>query len=161
MTDVVHPGDPAAPAVELREVVLVDVPVALMARAQERQDGLLRELALVRGAPGSAPERLVELSALADRRYGSFTAAGSSRLEAAAREGLDHVTVAYRVPVPAGPFAAELLAVLREVDGHCRGGQLLTTPPDAELAAFRDWFLSQFVVQLRGGPSTPWGAGPP
>lgn len=143
---------------ELREVVLMDVPLALLARSQERQEGLFRELALVRdaGGSGSAPARLLELGALADRRYGEFTAASREHLQAASREGLRHTTVTYRVPASSADLATELLDVLREVDGHCRRGQLLTMPPDPQMAALHDWFLGEFIAQLRGAPPTPW-----
>lgn len=143
---------------ELREVVLVDVPLALLARSQERQEGLFRELALVRdvGGAGSAPARVLELSSLADRRYGEFTAASREHLQAASREGLRHTTVTYRVPASSADLAAELLEVLREVDDHCRRGRLLTMPPDREMTALYDWFLGQFVAQLHGAPPTPW-----
>ncbi len=124
---------------ELREVVLMDVPLALLARSQERQEGLFRELALVRdaGGSGSAPAR-------------------REHLQAASREGLRHTTVTYRVPASSADLAAEFLDVLREVDGHCRRGQLLTMPPDPQMAALHDWFLGEFIAQLRDAPPTPW-----
>lgn len=142
---------------ELREVVLVDVPLELLGRSQERQEGLLRELTLVRdaGSAGAAPARLLELSSLADQRYGEFAASSRDHLLEASRQGLRHTTVTYRVPASAGRLAADFLAVLREVDEHCRSGLLLTVPPAPDMAALRDRFLGEFPAQLAGAPPTP------
>lgn len=144
---------------ELVTVELREVPLAILARAQEHNLTLVRELALVHTADerGVAPARLLWLSQHLDQRYADFNNAPRERLQKAIEGDQSRIDVHYEVPADVAEAAVELGAALDEVDDYCRTGDLLTlvTPPEA--LAFRRWLLGEFVAQVRDGAApTPW-----
>jgi hypothetical protein len=153
--------------VELRPVVLLELPVQVWAASQEHHDELLREFALMTAGledrDGVAPPVPVRLLRLVEQLTASF--AGSSdeqrgRLFAAAARG-DEVMDAleFALPEAAGPACMQLADMLDEADDYCRAGHhLLTLATPEELRVFRSWYLGQVREQLAGAPPEPWPA---
>ena len=145
--------------VDLHDVRITDLPVAVLLRAREHHATLIRELELIAAArdPDSAPSRLRVLGDELRDRFSSFTAAQEAELDAAIQAGGGTIDLHYRLPSDVVAGAEQLLATLEEVDEFCRRGELLTllTPP--ELVAYRRWFLGEFVRQVRDGAApTMW-----
>jgi hypothetical protein len=157
-------AQPSPDHLDLGEVHLIGLPVPLWGRAQQQGDELVRELTLIASQvhdhhrPTSVPVRLVELVDALTARYGTFSAEQEARLAAAAARGEAEIDeLVFRVPPEAGVAAADLWAMLDEVDDYCRGGQhllMLATPPD--LVRFRQWYLDEFIRQLAGQPPRAW-----
>ncbi|MGZ4614330.1 MAG: hypothetical protein ACXV4A_02105 [Actinomycetes bacterium] len=154
----------AGPVVTVR---ILELPVDVFAAAQQQNDELMREFALmadglVSDDPDHAsrplPARLIAIVGAFSGSYGAFTGAPEDRLAAAVRDGeavIDELV--YEVPASAAAAATQLGALLDEADDYCRAGQhLLTLATPPELVAFRRWFLDEFEQQVAGRPPTPW-----
>lgn len=146
----------------LGHVVLAQLPLAVMARAQEHNEGLMREFALIANPhPDSlheVPARLLRIVGDLRDRYSGFTAAPTAAIEEAMARGEEEISVEYDVPVQARDAAVGYIALLDEADEYCRQGDLLTLAAPAETVAFRSWFLGEFVRQLAGEEPIPWPA---
>jgi anti-sigma B factor antagonist len=144
---------------ELCVVHLKNLPVEVLTRAQAHTQTLMRELALIHTADeqGVAPARLLWLSQQLRQRYAALNTEPRETLQRAIEGGQPRLDVRYELPEDAATAAAELGDALDEVDDYCRNGDLLTlvTPPEA--LAFRQWFLAEFVTQIREhAEPTPW-----
>jgi anti-anti-sigma factor len=144
--------------VTLREVRIVQLPVKVHRRAAEHTDAINRELSLIAVADDdSVPARLRTLSEQLTARYGGLTAAQTEQLDAAIEAGVPSIELVYKLPPDVADASEQLAAMLDEVDDYCRSGDLLSlvTPPEAK--AYRDWFLGEFVRQVRhGAEPRPW-----
>lgn len=151
----------------LHEVQLLQLPIAIHARAQEHSAELLREMYLIaqqlhgeaeRRSPATAlPTRLIELVEVLSGQFNPFTAEQDRQLQDAVARQLEEIDLVYHVPLAAAAAAARLGDMLDEADEFCRQGQhllTLATPPD--LLRYRQWFLGEFLNQLGDGPVTPW-----
>jgi hypothetical protein len=142
------------------KVRLLALPVALHMRAQQRQDGLVRELTLMtlegREDDHEVPSQVLRMSRELRERYGPAADPQQQLIEDAARRGQDVIDVDYDVPAAAGDAARAFRALLDELDAHSVAGTFLLPPPDPEITAYRRWFFDQFVVQLGGGQPTRW-----
>lgn len=149
-------------AAPLRHVVLMQLPLQVMARAEEHNEGLMREFALVANPhPDSdqeVPARLLRIVAELRDEYSGFTAASTAAIEEAKARGDKEISVEYDVPAAVGAAAAAYQVLLEEADEYCRRGDLLTLATPAEIVAFRNWFLGEFVRQIDGAEPTPWPA---
>lgn len=150
-------GGPAA----LVEVRIVDMPLDVYAEASEHSDELMREFTLIQERDledgRAVPRRLLELVDQLTATYGAFTAGQEAELRGAVERGDPTITLVYRVPASVGPACIALDRLLDEADDFCRDGQellTLATPPRA--AAFRKWFLDEFVRQADGAPPRTW-----
>ena len=151
---------------DLVEVRLLNLSLAAYRRTQEHHDELLREFALIaearRNGDESAvavadiPDRLLALIAELTARFSAFTSEPTAALRDALDRGDEHLDLVYRVPAEGGAAAEHLDRLLDEVDQFCRTGDLLTLATPADAAAFRRWFLQEFVAQTAGAPATPW-----
>lgn len=152
---------------ELHEVRLIDVPVALHARSQERTAELIREMYLIEqarhqqqeaeGPEHELPRRLMQLIDALTGQYSGFTARQDSEMVDAIGRDLVAIEQVYRVPESVGDAALRLRDMLDEVDEYCRQGQhLLTLATPPELVRYRHWYLSEFANQLAGGSPTSW-----
>jgi hypothetical protein len=142
---------------DLREVVLIGVPVALYRRAQERHEELMRELALVDlSTSGNLPRRLLDMVAELRASYGRFTEAQQGRLAQAIARGDQTIDLHFSVPASVAESAAAFLAVLDESDEFCRSGDLLALEITPPLLRLRHWYFGQFIAQIGGAPPTPW-----
>ncbi|MCU1678054.1 MAG: hypothetical protein JWM93_2812 [Frankiales bacterium] len=142
-------------------VQLVGLPLKVHARAQQHADEMTREFQLIveqdHQHAGSVPDRLLQLSTMLSSRYAGFTAEQERRIEAGIAAGevqLD--TVTFTVPADVGTAARQFGDILDEADEYCRTGQLLTLAPSPEVAAYRRWYLDNFIVQCAGAPPQPW-----
>ena len=158
---------PPVAADDLHEVRLIDVPVDLHARSQERAAELIREMYLIEQArhqevdadqPEHAlPRRLIKLIDALTGQYGGFTTQQDREMLDAISRELASIELVYRVPRAAGEAALRLSEMLDEVDKYClQGRHLLTLATPAELVRYRHWYLSEFAGQLAGGTPTPW-----
>lgn len=141
------------------EVRLLGVPVELHREARAHADALQREFDVLAssGEQPHVPGRLLQLVAELEDRYGSFSAAPASELEAAVARGDATVDLSYVVPPDIEVATRRLDALLDEADDYCRRGEhLLTLAAPPEVAAYRRWFLGQFVEQIRGAAPTSW-----
>ena len=144
----------------LVEVRLLELPVPLWARSQERSEALMREFALLTQDPQAVPSRLLEIVRRVRAQYGDGSSEQEQQLLDAADSGVEVLPeVVYRVPPEVGDAVRDIGQVFEEADEHCRnGGHLLTLAPDEDLLAFRRWFIGQFVDQTAGRPAVPWPA---
>ena len=146
----------------LVDVRLTNFPLDLWLLAQEHADGVIREFTLIahERAGGHAvdlPRRLVAIVDELSARFGGIGDQAEAARDAAIERGERYVDLRYRVPAAVGEAARHLGDVLDEADEYCRRGQhllSLATPPEA--AAFRRWFIDEFVRQTAGAPPQPW-----
>lgn len=143
----------------LVEVRLLRFPLGLWQQSQEHVDELLREFTLIaegeEDQPSSIPRRLLDLITELTATYAGFSS--PTEHERDLTRGEAEIDLVYRVPAGASVAIRHLGDMLADADAYCRqGSHLLTlqTPPDQ--LEFRTWFLEQFLVQLAGGPATPW-----
>jgi hypothetical protein len=159
------PGDPSdtLPSDDLVTFHINGLPVAVQARAQEHADGLTRELTLIgaqlrkTGNTRELPSRLVDLIDQLTARYSMFTVEQEQQIAEAIAADHDTIDLTYRLPAAVAAAAQALGDILDEADDYCRAGRLLLTlATPADLVAYRQWFLSQFAVQLAGQPPVSW-----
>lgn len=145
---------------DLREVHLLDVPVELWVQATSHQEALQREFDIIRSdlGPDALPNRLMTLVDQLDGQFRTYGDPSYDRLRAAAERKEQYVDVTFTVPAEASSGAAQLGAMLREVDEFCLSGHdLLTLATPRPLVAFREWFLEEFTRQIDHGlPPTRW-----
>lgn len=140
--------------VELTDVLLLDLPVDLWVRATSHQEALQREFDIIRSdlGPDAIPHRLLALVDQLDGRFRGYSDPAYDLLRAAAERGDQHVDVTFTVPADASKGAAQLAALLREVDEFClTGHDLLTLATPEPLVSFREWFLEEFMRQIDRG----------
>ena len=142
-------------------VRLDGVPVALFLAAEQHQNDLLREIALMAVAGHETSHRYADLLAAADR-YAHRPAAVRRRVAESVTVGLRAGWGSVTVDVEADEAAAEAALawedLLRRFDQMSRDDQLLTLPADAELVAFRHWYVHELVEQVRTGRApVSWG----
>ncbi|HET9091579.1 MAG TPA: hypothetical protein VFN50_04160 [Acidimicrobiales bacterium] len=153
---------PAADDGGSRRIELLQVPVALWARADDEAQDLMREFAVIvlnrDRVASDVPARLLELIKELQASYGPVGEAQAARLEQARAEEQPSIErLSYEVPAGIGDDVRRLAEMLDEADEYCRSGQLLlslATSPGAK--AFRDWFFDEFHRQLDGEEPTPW-----
>lgn len=152
---VVADGGPGASTVEL-----IGLPLDVHRRASEHGEALRRELSLVHHAatPGGVPARIQELGDELGARYSGMNPEPDERLaEALSDPEVLTVDLSYALPATAWSDFDRLAGMLEELDRYCADRDLLTlvTPPEA--LAYRRWWLSEIVEQLRDGrPPKPW-----
>ena len=152
-----------AEAVAIRSVVLVDLPVELQARAEERHEELLRELAHVAhaGEAAGTPQRLLALVTEVRARYAPFAGPVREQILAARASGRKTIDLRFVLPESGRSAARALLHVLEEADAFCRSGDLLTLAAPPDLVRFRRWFFGEVERQLAGAEPSAWTAEPP
>jgi hypothetical protein len=149
-------ADAAADELDLIEVSIVGMPLDLFTRAQEHQEGINREFALINAGDWEPPARLQQLISELEEQFEAFTARPTAEREAAMQRREPTVDLRYHVPALAREAALQLGQLLDEVDDYCRRGQLLSMAMSDELVVFRRWFLAQFVDQIEGKPAVSW-----
>jgi hypothetical protein len=146
----------------LVEVRVVGIPLDVYRESAEHSDDLQREFALIRNTEPSddhrdVPTRLLALIAELGERFSGFTVEQQRLISEALERGETVIDLVYHVPVEIRQAVIDLGILLDEADEFCRrGDELLTlaTPPRA--AAFRRWFLEEFVRQADGQPPLTW-----
>jgi hypothetical protein len=138
------------------------LPVAIWAKAQDSSDDLIREFTLIAlgDVPGERelPQRLMALLQQLTESYGHIGAAQTELLQRAAIEGVETLDeLVYDIPPSAAAATTELGRMLDECDEYCKTGEhLLTLAAEADVRAFRWWFLDEIRAQVEGAPPTPW-----
>jgi hypothetical protein len=150
---------------ELVTVRLLGVPVRLWASSAEHHEELMREFALIALSTSSGrstlPSRLNQLIADVRARYGSGSPDDLATRDAALAAGREALDLTYRVPFALREACVSLGSLLDEADEYCKADAYLltlTTPPAT--AAFRRWFLGEFVRQIDGERPRPWPGNP-
>lgn len=149
-------------ASDLFEVRMLQLPLVLRERSRQHGADLLREVTLVRaGQPapaGSPSSRFLALAEELDAVCGPYVAASTQEMDAALDRGeevLDEIV--YRLPSSALGFLEHVRQVLAEVERYCRSdGYLLTLAPPHDIAAYREWSISEVQRQHDGSAPTPW-----
>ena len=143
---------------ELVEVHLVQMPLELLARAQEHGEGLTREFALIATSMSSdsVPARLQQLSDQLQGQYSMFTDETQRKIDEAIAQGDEVMDVTYSLPSSVADACMVLNDLLEEADEFCRNGDLLTLETPAEYTRLRRWFLGEFVRQVHGHAPIPW-----
>jgi hypothetical protein len=149
---------------DIRTVRLLAMPVALLMRAREHHDELIREFTLmaIRGSSSGAvlPPRLRELVDILGRRFGASTSRADMERDAALERGDVTVDLTYHVPASFADDITMLGQLMDDADTFCRMEKLLTLPRDATMVSFGHWYTMEFIRQIAGLPPTPWN-GPP
>ena len=145
---------------DLREVRLLRLPLPILARAQEHNEGLMREFALIANPHPhidvDVPVRMLQLIAALRDRYTAFTVSANAEIERAMERGDEEIDLTFRVPAAVAEATVELAAMLNRADDYCRQGSLLTLATPDDLVAFRRWYLGEFRAQINGARPTPW-----
>jgi anti-sigma regulatory factor (Ser/Thr protein kinase) len=145
----------AVPAREPRYRVRIgDISTGLLVAAKAHVDNLLREFTLA--ASGSAtgegaavPAEIVELTGRVISRFAEARQAIRRQAIAAAEAGEARTQLELALPVSAADAAEDYLAALDEADQYARQARLLTLESAPEHRAFRRWYVSAIVAQLR------------
>lgn len=136
-------------------VRLVDVPVTLFCAAEQHTNDLLREVALV-AASRPDLERghlFTEMLTAAERdlhRPVVRRRLGDS-VDAAQRAGWDVVSVELDADAKIADSVLAWEALLRRFDTLSRDERLLTLPADDDVKAYRSWYVTELVEQVRTG----------
>lgn len=147
---------------ETVEVHILQLPLDVFARVDERMDGLMREFTLIaaseaKGGEAHVPRRLMALIEELQRDYSSLTTNQEAQLRDASGAGDDTIDLVYHVPAEVSEACARLDEALDAADEYCRAGEhLLSLAPDPDELAFRRWYLGEFVRQIDGHPPRPW-----
>lgn len=151
-----HAGDAEG---RLHPVRLLGLPVRLLLDSRDRHDSLLREfalLAITEDGERPRPPGLVELTQLLGVQYGAPQGRPDEAVDAALRQGLASIDVAFEVTGSVVGAAAQLEALMAEADEFCRTQQLLTLPRNPLQQRFSAWYLEEFRCQVGGAPPRPW-----
>lgn len=144
------------------DVHLLELPLDVYARAMQRQEDVLRELALIAISEASdggttAPSRLAALIDQLSARFSTFAEVTRPRITSALVDGHpDRIDVTLTAAISKGEDAQRLRDLLDEVDEYCRRGDLLTLARTPGLTTFVHWYLDEFIGQLRGAEPVPW-----
>jgi hypothetical protein len=137
-------------------VRLLGVPVELFCAAERHTNDLLREVALMAAAradlePGHLFSELLATADAYAHRPAAVRQAMTDAVAAALCAGQDVVDVELDADDLAADGALAWEELLRRFDTMSREEQLLTLPADAEIAAFRAWYVRELVEQVRAG----------
>ena len=145
-------------------VQLVGLPIAMHVRTSEHSDELMREFTYIRAQShdpdaSSVPTKLLALVDELQGQYAGFTAGSQAELDEAMASGQETIDLEYTVPVDVGAACVHLNELLDAADEYCRQGEVLLTlaSPEDE-AAYRRWFLEEFVRQAAGEAPRPWSS---
>ena len=138
------------PAEECVRIVLTDLDVPLLARAEAHVEALLRELAAVAAAgTASVPERRIAGNVLAaDAGLDPVRAEMRHQLAVAVSHGEARVDVTVRVRRADAEGIRDLAHALDEADRLSRSGALLLVPTPVELSDARRSYLRRMLAQL-------------
>lgn len=146
---------------DLVKVRLVNLSLSALRESSQHHDELMREFTLIAlhpadDAASQVPSRLVALTEELTIQFKDFSVGPNSVIEAAIVRSNESIDVTWRVPRQVGSAATEFAALLEEADDYCRRGDLLTLATPPRVAAFRRWFLDEFIAQIAGSDPTPW-----
>lgn len=152
--------DRSAPASD--EVRLLDYPVALGIRQEERTIELMRELQLIAldarsgHVAASVHARLVAFAAAMSATYGPALSAPRTELERAHEAGEERTEVRYPLHQGAAGEMLTYARLMEEADAFCAAGEVISLAPDAAIYALRRWTVEEFLRQYHGAAPRPW-----
>jgi hypothetical protein len=140
------------------DVDLGDVPTDLLVAAKTHVDNVVREFALMTagsndggvGAATLVPAHLARVLQAVTTRFADARGAIKKRALAAAARGETRTRLRVRLTSDAADAGMEYLRCLDQIDRYCRGARLLTLESPATHKAFRRWYVTEIVRQLRG-----------
>ncbi|MBL7502441.1 ATP-binding protein [Frankia sp. CNm7] len=149
-----HPASPASWRETRHRIRLGDVSTDLLLAAKSHVDNLIREFTLAAtgaasGESAAVPARLAELIAQVTTQFAEARYAMRRQALAAAAAGQARTQLELRLPASAADAAQDYLAALDEADEYARQAQLLTLESPPWHWAFRRWYISAIVEQLR------------
>ncbi|HVF20922.1 MAG TPA: hypothetical protein VNA14_11875 [Mycobacteriales bacterium] len=132
------------------------MPVGLFWAAEQHANDILREVALMAAARRDLADghRFTEVLAAADsyaQRPSAVRHRVAESVALAQRQGWDHVTVGLDADAEAADGTLAWEELLQRFDALSRDERLLTLPADAELVAYRAWYVREVVEQVRTG----------
>jgi hypothetical protein len=148
---------PAAP-----EVRLVDYPVRLGVRQQNRTADLMRELQLIEldanHGPDSAstPNRLLSFATDLYDAFGPALEEPRLQLERAFAAGVPSIEQSYPLVPGSRTTMIRYARLMERADEFCRVGLVMNLAPDPEVYALRRWTVEEFVRQYAGLAPRPW-----
>jgi anti-sigma regulatory factor (Ser/Thr protein kinase) len=160
-------GRATVPAPEdLVTVRILAMPLGPYLEAQEHNDAILREFALLVGAleSHSVPARLIDLASQVRRFFAPATDKLREQVEQAVARGDKEVDLLMQVPRRAWSAFDNLSSMLDEADRYCEEGGLLTLASSPTTRRFRSWYTEEVRSQLTGRAPQRWpwpGKGPP
>jgi len=146
---------PADPGQEPRYLVsLGDISTDLLLAAKSHVDNLIREFALAAsgatsGETSAIPPRLAELISQMTTRFAEARRMIREQALAAAAAGQRRTRLELLLPASAADAGEDYLAALDVADEYARQARLLTLETPPEHWAFRRWYVSSLVAQLR------------
>jgi GAF domain-containing protein/anti-sigma regulatory factor (Ser/Thr protein kinase) len=137
---------------------LGDIPTDLLLAAKAHVDNLVREFALmsagaVSGASGAVPAHLGQLIEKVTTRFAEARQAIKRQALAAAEAGDARTHLSLTLPLSAARAGEEYLAGLDEADAYARAARLLTLETPPHHRAFRRWYVTSMIEQLRRAAS--------
>jgi anti-sigma regulatory factor (Ser/Thr protein kinase) len=153
----VEPSSPrqAEPTAEPRyRVCLGDVSTELLLAAKSHVDNVVREFALVAsgatsGESSAVPPRLAELISQVTTGFAEARRIIRQQAIEAAAAGRRSTRLDLSLPASAAEAGERYLAALDQADEYARQARLLTLEAPPQHWAFRRWYVSSLVDQLR------------
>ncbi|MBX6388212.1 MAG: SpoIIE family protein phosphatase, partial [Frankia sp.] len=141
----------ATPAEPRYRVHLGDVSTELLLAAKSHVDNLVREFTLVAAGAtdGELPAPLADLIVAVTTRFAEAREAIRRQALAAAAAGARRTELDLWLPVSAAQAGEDYLKALDKADQYARAARLLTLEAPPEHQAFRHWYVSALVAQLR------------
>ncbi|MHB2024730.1 MAG: SpoIIE family protein phosphatase, partial [Mycobacteriales bacterium] len=135
-------------------VALPDVPTDLLLAAKRHVDNVIREFALAAAGAAAGVTELVppHLTQLIEAVTNDFSEARQSikrQAMAAAASGQQRTRLVLHLPASAASAGERYLDGLDQVDSYARAARLLTLATPPEHRAFRRWYVTTLVAQLR------------
>lgn len=141
------------------EVCIEQIPVALYLEAEQHNDAVMREFALIAQAAGSSgggrvvPRRLLELGEEVRSAFKGAVPELRLQVDEAIRQGSSTVDLRLRATVAGWRAFLRLARQLDEADRYCQEGDLLTLVSSPEVRRFRRWYAGQVASQVAGRPT--------
>ncbi|MDX6274408.1 MAG: hypothetical protein QOJ92_1618 [Frankiales bacterium] len=131
------------------QVRLGSVPTALLITAKEHVDNLVRELTLAGEGGPNTPEPLRALVASVVHGFADARSAIKRQAVQAGLAGRAETELVLHLPARAAEAGDAYLAALDELDRYARAARLLTLESRPSHRAFRHWYVSALIAQLR------------
>lgn len=139
---------PAGRHEEVVEVRLLGTPVQLFEAMQQHTEALLREYALITMQSDDHGRRVPRLDV--------DISSALEQLRVATNEGRPTADLQVGALARARRSIPALLTSFADAEQRAHRGQLLTAPALPEIAACREWFLTQVAEQLNGAAPQSW-----
>lgn len=144
------------------EVRLVDYPVLLGVRQQNRTADLMRELQLIEldahpdAGRVSTPRQLLRLATDLYDAFGPALEEPREQLERAYAAGDATIVQCYPLVPGSRTTMLRYARLMEQADEFCRSGAVMNLAPDPEVHALRRWTVEEFVRQHAGLAPRPW-----